>query len=98
MEHTASSFFHITTRLIEERFVLDIDSTTRHLNIVGDVVNLVPIYWIAEEIVSPSHPRWRWVSTIDIKVDLSIKCTTNPTGDVDAQDVYSAFAEVTECV
>ena len=56
VEHTASSFFHITTRLIEERFVLDIDSTMRHLNIVGDVVNLVPIYWISEEIVSSSPP------------------------------------------
>ena len=54
MEHTASSFFHITKRLIEERFTLDMDSTARHLNIVGDVVNLVPIYWITEEIVSSS--------------------------------------------
>ena len=33
-----------------------------------------------------------------MKVDLSIKCTTDPTGDVEAQDVYGAFSEVTECV
>ena len=51
MDDSASSFFRITKRLIEERFVLDIDSTTRRLNVVGDVVNLVPIYWITEEIV-----------------------------------------------
>jgi linoleate 10R-lipoxygenase len=51
VDHTASSFFNITKRLIEERFVLDSDTTKRHLNIVGDVVNLVPIYWITEEIV-----------------------------------------------
>jgi len=67
--------------LIEERFALDIDSTTRHLNIVGDVVNLVPIYWITEEIV-----------------DLSMKSTTNPTGEVEAQDVYDAFSDVAEWV
>jgi len=34
--------------------MLDIDSTQRHLNIVGDVVNLVPIYWITEEIADLS--------------------------------------------
>jgi hypothetical protein len=43
--------------------VLDIDSTTRHLNIVGDVVNLAPIYWITEEIVSLS-PRY-YLQVID---------------------------------
>ena len=51
MDHYASSILRITNRLIEERFSLDIDSTTRHLNVVGDIVNLVPIYWITEEIV-----------------------------------------------
>jgi linoleate 10R-lipoxygenase len=55
-DHSASSFFHITKRLIEERFLLDIDSTTQHLNIIGDVVNLVPIYWITEQIVRSLFP------------------------------------------
>ncbi|KAF9787785.1 heme peroxidase [Thelephora terrestris] len=54
VDHSAYSFFNITNRLIEERFALDLESTTRHLNIVGDVVNLVPIYWITEEIVDLS--------------------------------------------
>lgn len=56
MDHSAASFFHITKRLIEERFVSDINSATGDLNIVGDVVNLVPVYWIAEEIVRYSFP------------------------------------------
>ena len=34
--------------------MLDIDSTTRHLSTVGDVVDFVPIHWITEEIVSSS--------------------------------------------
>jgi len=32
----------------------------------------------------------------DTKVDLSITGTTNPTGDIEAQELYSAFSEVTE--
>jgi hypothetical protein len=64
VDHTASSFFNITKRLIEERFVLDVDTTTRHLNIVGDVVNLVPIYWITEEIVRISSPHYHVTNNI----------------------------------
>ena len=33
-----------------------------------------------------------------IKVDLSTKSSTNPSGDVDTKDVYSAFSEVAEYV
>ena len=33
-----------------------------------------------------------------MKVDLSIKSPTNPSGDVDVRDVYRAFSEVTEYV
>lgn len=33
-----------------------------------------------------------------VKVDLSIETPTNPDGDVDVKDVYSAFSEVAECV
>ena len=99
MEYSATSFFNITKRLIEERFVLDMDSTTRHLNIVGDVVNLTPIYWITEEIVRSPFPCHLHVTDgVCPKADLSIKTPTNPDGDVDAKDVYSAFSEVAECV
>lgn len=66
MEDSATLFFHITKKLIEERFVLDIDSTTQHLNIVGDVVNLVPVCWIAGEIVG-SSPRCHLQVTEDVR-------------------------------
>lgn len=36
--------------------------------------------------------------TTGLKVDLSIKCTTNPVGDVDAKDAYSLFSQVAEYV
>lgn len=99
MEYSATSFFIITKRLIENRFVLDMDSATRHLNIVGDVLNLVPIYWITEEIVRSPFPCYLHVTDrVCVKVDLSIKTPANPDGDVDVKDVYSAFSEVAECV
>jgi len=81
VDNAASSFFHIAKSLIEEKFVLDTDSTTRHLDIVGDIVNLVPVYWIIEEIM-----------------DLSVKSPTNPSGDVDAKEVYSAFSAVADYI
>lgn len=78
--------------------MFDTDSKTRRLNIVGDVVNLIPIYWIADEIVSPSLPYQLQVTDDSLKVDLSIKGMTNLVGGVDAKDVYRAFSEVTEYV
>lgn len=33
-----------------------------------------------------------------MKVDLSIKSPTNPSGDVNPEDVYSAFSEVAKYV
>lgn len=53
-EHAATSFFNITKRLIEGRFELNPDTTIRHLNIIGDVVNLVPVCWVGREIVDLS--------------------------------------------
>ena len=67
IDYAASSFFRITKRLIEESFV----DSTQHLNIIGDVVNLVPIYWITGEIVS-SSPRYHLQATEDMREGGSI--------------------------
>jgi linoleate 10R-lipoxygenase len=41
----------MTSALIKEKSVNHIGSTAKYVDIVKDVINLVPIHWIANEIV-----------------------------------------------
>jgi hypothetical protein len=45
-------FQYTTNLLIKEKSVNHVGSTLKYVDIVKDVINLLPIYWIAEEIVS----------------------------------------------
>jgi hypothetical protein len=45
-------FLRTTAALIEENSVGLINSTVRTIDIVGDVINLLPVLWIANEVVS----------------------------------------------
>jgi len=45
-------FQRTTSTLINEKSVNRVGSTFKYVDIVKDVVNLVPVYWLADEIVS----------------------------------------------
>lgn len=45
-------FQHITGVLIKEKSAIHAGSTLTYVDIVKDVINLLPIYWIADELVS----------------------------------------------
>lgn len=94
----ATSFFSVTKKLIEGKFELNLDTATQHLNIIGSVVNLVPVYWIAQEIVRLPLQTISRPLTVYTKVGLSIKTPANPRGDIDAKHLYSAFSEVAKYV
>ena len=99
MDHTAFLFFRIIKRLIEEGFQLDVDLMMWHLNIVGDVVNLVPVYWITEGIMGSSPLTSSRSLITDVKADLYIKYTTNPTGDLtNVKGAYRPFSETTKYI
>jgi hypothetical protein len=42
----------LTTRLLQEKAVKVVGSAVRCVDVVKDVINLVPVHWIANEIVS----------------------------------------------
>jgi len=44
-------FQRTTSTLINEKSVNRVGSTFKYVDIVKDVINLLPIYWIADEIV-----------------------------------------------
>lgn len=72
VERYCSSFQSITARLIKEKSSqLEITgSKINYVDIVRDVINLIPVYWIAEEIVSlPSCHVTFWLS--DVHLDFS---------------------------
>jgi linoleate 10R-lipoxygenase len=45
------SFSRMTSSLIKEKSVTHVGSTAKYVDIVKDVINLVPVHWIANEIV-----------------------------------------------
>jgi len=45
-------FQYTTSLLIKEKSVKHVGSNVKYVDIVKDVINLLPIYWIADEIVS----------------------------------------------
>lgn len=45
-------FQHITGVLIKEKSTTHAGSALKYVDIVKDIVNLLPIYWIADELVS----------------------------------------------
>jgi linoleate 10R-lipoxygenase len=45
----------ITMQLLESKTINAISATTKYIDIVKDVVNLVPVYFIANEIVRDSR-------------------------------------------
>jgi hypothetical protein len=52
----ADDFARTTKELIEERSVYNPSWKTRHVDIIQDVINLVPIHFLASEIVRSHSP------------------------------------------
>lgn len=40
--------------LIEEKAIRHVEDNARYVDLVGDVINLVPVRWVSEKIVSAS--------------------------------------------
>ncbi|KAH9942693.1 heme peroxidase [Amylocystis lapponica] len=58
----ADAFGKITQHLLHSKAVEHVGSSTRYINIVRDVASLVPVYWLANDIVglslkTPENPR-----------------------------------------
>ena len=51
IEQWAQSFKAITEYLIQSKSIDRVGNNTRYVDVVRDVINLVPVYWIANEIV-----------------------------------------------
>ncbi|KDQ52925.1 hypothetical protein JAAARDRAFT_162433 [Jaapia argillacea MUCL 33604] len=65
-----SSFRQTTLGLIKDKSVSHVGSTARYVDVVKDVVNLVPIHWIANEVVGVSMKTTANPSGISREQDL----------------------------
>ncbi|KZT06599.1 heme peroxidase [Laetiporus sulphureus 93-53] len=50
LEKHAAAFGQIAQGLIKDKSVEHVDSPARYLNVIRDVVNLVPVYWISNDV------------------------------------------------
>ena len=92
-------FQHITGTLIKEKSATYASSAFVHVDIVKDVINLLPIYWIADELV---HLYLSRVFSLTITVflcfqfGLDMKTQSNPRGIYRYPELYEQFANVSK--
>lgn len=66
----------------------------RYIDIVKDVINLLPVYWFADELVCLIFSLVDAFLTLFIQVGLQIKTKSNPQGFYKDQALYEKFADV----
>jgi linoleate 10R-lipoxygenase len=51
LENTAQTFSNLMDKLIERKKLTGVGAHTNYIDIVRDVINLVPVYWLSNDIV-----------------------------------------------
>jgi linoleate 10R-lipoxygenase len=89
-----SSFFRITGNLIKDKSVNHVGSSAKYVDIVKDVINLLPVHWIADEIASLLIQLLCCFLTSGHQAGLPMKSDANPRGVFREQELYKLFANV----
>lgn len=85
-----------TRRLLREKRIRHINSPTStiYVDVVKDVLNLVPIFWIANEIVRNLMSCLEPLMNSFQQIGLPVKTPMNPHRFYREQDLYQQFADV----
>jgi linoleate 10R-lipoxygenase len=94
----SSSFSTLTQRLLKEKEIKQAGSAVRYVDVVKDVINLVPVHWIANEVVSICLLLSILTPIIvsPAQAGLPIKTHDNPRGMYREQELYQNFADISK--
>lgn len=77
-------------------------SGTVYVDVVRDVLNIVPVHWVSEEIVSALLSRVlaerKWTDAFRLQAGIPLKSKQNPKGIHTEQEVYQFMAVLFTCV
>lgn len=97
MEKIGRYFHKKTAELVSVASYSLINTNTKSVNIVGDVVKLVPVYWAASEIVRIlrlNTIRRRVFLMLFPQAGIALKDKSHPSGVYTPQELYNILGEI----
>jgi hypothetical protein len=91
-----SYFVKKTQALVKSKAFSNVGTEVHFVDVVKDVINLLPIHWISQEIVKLFSVNLGQVLIDFLQAGLPLKTENNPTGVWDEQTMYDMFAEIGE--
>lgn len=90
LENTAQTFSNLMDKLIERKKLTGVGAHTNYIDIVRDVINLVPVYWLSNDIIGlplkiegnprgtyREHDLYSWF----VNIANYVYCNTDPSND-----------------
>ena len=92
----ATYFSKKTEELIKTQSFKGVGKGVNYVDIVKDVINLVPVHYISQELVRLDFLLYAFFSEFNIQAGLPLKTKANPQGVWSEQQTYEMFATIAQ--